>query len=275
MIRYIESNEKILRGIWNMRLAILGNGFLAGIIVEAAQKGMLPDYEFVGILGRSEEKTKALAGKAGCAACFTIEELLARKPDIVAEAASVASVKDYAEQILSAGASMAVLSIGAFADQAFYERVAQTAKEHGTKVHIASGAIGGFDVLRTVSLMAQAKVTFETHKGPASLQNTPLFEDHLMTDTDETKVFDGTAKEAIALLPTKVNVAVAASLASVGPDDEHVQITSVPGFVGDDHRITAEIEGVKAVVDIYSSTSAIAGWSIVALLQNLAAPIVF
>ena len=57
MIRYIEANEKILRGIWNMRLAILGNGFLAGIIVEAAQKGMLPDYEFVGILGRSEEKT--------------------------------------------------------------------------------------------------------------------------------------------------------------------------------------------------------------------------
>ena len=96
-----------------------------------------------------------------------------------------------------------------------------------------------------------------------------------MTDTEETQVFDGTAKEAIALLPTKVNVAVAASLASVGPDAEHVQITSVPGFVGDDHRITAEIDGVKAVVDIYSSTSAIAGWSVVALLQNLASPIVF
>ena len=258
-----------------MKLAILGNGFLADIIVEAAKKGMLPDYELVGILGRSQEKTKALAKKADCEACFTITELLAQKPDIVAEAASVAAVKDYAEKILSSGASMAVLSIGAFADRVFFERVAQTAKEHGTKVHIASGAIGGFDVLRTVSLMDKAKVTFETHKGPASLQNTPLFTEQLMKDMDETKVFDGTAKEAIALLPTKVNVAVAASLASVGPDAEHVQITSVPGFVGDDHRITAEIDGVKAVVDIYSSTSAIAGWSVVALLQNLASPIVF
>ena len=46
-------------------------------------------------------------------------------------------------------------------------------------------------------------------------------------------------------------------------------------MVGDDHKITAEIEGVKAVVDIYSSTSAIAGWSIVALLQNIVSPIVF
>ena len=258
-----------------MRLAILGNGFLAGIVVEAAKKGLLADYELVGVLGRSEDKTKALAEKAGCKACFTMEELLAQQPDIVAEAASVAAVKDYAEQILAAGVSLAVLSIGAFADQAFYEKTAQTAKAHGTKVHIASGAIGGFDVLRTASLMDQARVTFETHKGPASLQNTPLFTEQLMTDTDETKVFEGTAKEAIALLPTKVNVAVAASLASVGPDAEHVEITSVPEFVGDDHRITAQIDGVKAVVDVYSSTSAIAGWSIVALLQNLASPIVF
>ena len=70
-----------------MKLAILGNGFLADIIVEAAKKGMLPDYELVGILGRSQEKTKALAKKADCEACLTITELLAQKPDIVAEAA--------------------------------------------------------------------------------------------------------------------------------------------------------------------------------------------
>lgn len=117
-----------------MRLAILGNGFLAGIVVEAAKKGLLADYELVGVLGRSEDKTKALAEKAGCKACFTIEELLAQQPDIVAEAASVAAVKDFAEQILAAGVSLAVLSIGAFADQAFYEKTAQTAKAHGTKV---------------------------------------------------------------------------------------------------------------------------------------------
>ena len=50
---------------------------------------------------------------------------------------------------------------------------------------------------------------------------------------------------------------------------------SVPNWVGDDHRITAEIDGVKAVVDIYSRTSAIAGWSVVALLRNLASPVCF
>lgn len=44
------------------------------------------------------------------------------KPDYVAEAASVKSIKDYAKNILCQGASLVVLSIGAFADQEFYEQ---------------------------------------------------------------------------------------------------------------------------------------------------------
>ena len=39
--------------------------------------------------------------------------------------------------------------------------------------------------------------------------------------------------------------------------------------------LIVEIDGVKAVVDIYSRTSAIAGWSVVALLRNLASPVCF
>ena len=63
--------------------------------------------------------------------------------------------------------------------------------------------------------------------------------------------------------------------ATTGPEITGVTMHSVPGWVGDDHRITAEIEGVKAVVDICSSTSAIAGWSVVSLLRNLASPVCF
>ena len=63
--------------------------------------------------------------------------------------------------------------------------------------------------------------------------------------------------------------------ATTGPEITGVTMHSVPGWVGDDHCITAEIEGVKAVVDICSSTSAIAGWSVVALLRNLSSPVCF
>ena len=136
----------------------------------------------------------------------------------------------------------------------------------------------GFDVLHTVALMAKAKnqpITAEihTHKGPASLKNTPLFTEELMT-TPERTVLAGTAAEAIQVLPTKVNVAVAAALASIGPDAMGAKITSVEGFAGDDHCITMETDGLKVTSDVYSRTAEIAGWSIVSLLQNLASPVV-
>ncbi len=257
-----------------LKLGILGNGYLGEVVVKAWKEGLLPEYELVGIVGRSREKTESLEAGSGCRACESIEELLELKPDYIAEAASVEAVKTMTEKILSNGSNLIVLSIGAFAERSFYEKVKKTAADYGTRVYLASGAIGGFDVLRTVTLMG-ASTRFDTWKGAQALRNTPLFEEHLMTDEEETTVFEGNAKGAIQLLPTQVNVAVAASLATNGPENTNVSINSVPGMMGDDHRITAEMEGIKAVVDIYSSTSEIAGWSVVAVLQNIVSPIVF
>jgi aspartate dehydrogenase len=93
--------------------------------------------------------------------------------------------------------------------------------------------------------------------------------------SERKKVFEGNAEEAIALFPTKVNVSVAASIASVGPHDMKVSITSTPDFVGDDHRIEIKNDQVHAVIDVYSSTAQIAGWSVVSTLQNIVSPIVF
>ena len=257
------------------RLAIAGCGFLGNIVMDAWRDGLLPEYEVVGVLGRDPGRANAMAKKAGCPACRDLRELLETKPDYVAEMASVQLVKDIAEPVLKSGASLVVLSVGAFADQEFYEHIRSAAEEYGTRVHIASGAIGGFDVFRTISLMGQVETEMVTHKGPGSLRNTPVFREGMMEDEEETEVFGGNAKEAIRLLPTKVNVAVAASLATAGTEKTKFSIVSVPGMVGDDHRITAQIDGVKAVVEVYSGTSAIAGWSVVALLQNLASPIMF
>lgn len=260
------------------KLALAGCGYLGNIIADAYCAGLLDGYKLVGAYSRTAEKAETVAQKTGCAACKTLDELLALKPDYVAEAGSVQLARELAVSALSGGANLVLLSIGALADAAFRAECERTALAHGTKVHIASGAVGGFDVLRTVTLMAQAKRLPEaagivTHKGPQSLRNTPVFEEGLLTDTEERPVLSGTAADAIAVLPTKVNVAVAASLATTGPDCATAQIFSVPGFVGDDHCITAEIDGVKAVVDVYSGTAEIAGWSVVALLRNLSSPI--
>lgn len=263
------------------KLGILGAGKLAGIVVNAYKKGMLKGYELAAIYGRTPEHAEELAAGTNAAVCTGIDELLKNKPDIVVEAASVVSIKDNVETILKNGASLVALSIGAFADNDFLESVQRTAAENGQKIYLASGAVGGFDVLRTLSLMSSGDMrqTFCTHKGPDSLRNTPLFTESL-TDSlvqkagQSTEVFNGNAKEAIELLPTKVNVAVAASLAGIGVENTQVSINSTYGMSGDDHCIIAEAAGCRTVIDTFSPTADIAGWSVVALLINLESPVV-
>ena len=72
---------------------IAGCGRLAGIVSEAVVKGLLPEYELVGVYSRTVAKAERIAGRmaeAGksCAVCTTADELLALKPDILVETAS-------------------------------------------------------------------------------------------------------------------------------------------------------------------------------------------
>ena len=262
------------------KFGILGCGFLGNIVADAWKKGLLPDYELVGVFSRTSASAEKTAAAAGCKACASLDELLALEPEYLVEAASVEAVRTLSIPALRKGVNLVVLSIGAFADQAFYEQVQAAAREGGAKVHLASGAIGGFDVLQTISLMAEAQglpetAGIQTHTGARGFRNTPVWEEHLLTDTEKTIVFTGNAKQAIATFPRRVNVAVATALATTGPENTGVVMNSVPGWVGDAHCITAEIEGTKAVVDICARNSAIAAWSAVALLRNLASPICF
>ena len=63
-------------------------------------------------------------------------------------------------------------------------------------------------------------------------------------------VFHGTTKEGIALLPTKVNVAIATALASAGPEQTTMNISAVPGFKGDKYKIEIQGEEVSAELNI-------------------------
>ncbi|NLM00964.1 MAG: DUF108 domain-containing protein [Treponema sp.] len=269
------------------KLAFVGCGKLADIVINALIDGFLPDYALVGVMSRSKKSADAVAEKvarkledgiSNCAACSTMEELLQLKPDYIVESASPVALTELAIPALSSGASIIALSIGAFADVDFYEKAKKVASENGTKIYLVSGAIGGFDVLRTTSLMSVAEnynctASFDTEKGPNSLKDSNVYTESLQEN--KKTVFKGNAIEAIKLFPTKVNVAVAASLASVGPENMKVSITSIPNFVGDRHHIEIKNDQVKAIIDVYSETAQIAAWSVVNTLQNISSPVVF
>ena len=260
------------------KLAIVGCGRLSQIVADAVINGLLPEYELVGVYSRTFSSAQQLAaymqqhGKA-CAACATLEELLALKPDYLTEAASPAGMKEIALPALANGTSIVTISIGALADDDFRRKVMETAKANGSRVYLASGATGGFDVLRTATLMGNASARFFNEKGVRALRRSPFYDESM--ETEKRIIFSGTAREAISTFPTGLNVAVAASLASVGPEKMQVTMQSVPDFIGDTQRVEINNDQVHAVVDVYSATPQIAGWSMVAVLQNIVSPIVF
>lgn len=259
-------------------LAIAGCGKLGCIVARAAASGFLPGYELTALFSRTVGKAEALARELGdggrrCTVARTFDDLLALRPDFLVEAAAPAALRQWALPALQAGISVVCLSIGALADDAYYADVMRTAREHGSRLYVVSGATGGFDVLQTAALMGGASAEFFNEKGPDALRGTPVYDDSLQTE--RRTVFSGTASEAIKLFPTKVNVTVAAARASVGPERMKVSIQSTPGFKGDTQRVEIRNEQVRAVVDVYSSTAEIAAWSVVSTLRNIASPVVF
>lgn len=257
------------------KLALLGCGYLNEIVAQAWKDGYLPDYELVGVFSRTKAKTEIFAGKYHCTPCHSLQELLALAPDVIAESAGVQAIYDYCSAILENGTSIVVLSIGAFADEEFYEKMKNVARENKQKIYIASGAVGGFDILRTTALMSPATVSITSRKSINSLRQSPLYSSALENVEGKAVVFAGTTKQAIDLLPTHMNVAVATALASAGPSNTKIEITAENDFVGDEYVITTQGEEIKASLKIFSRTSKIAAWSVVAVLQNITSPIVF
>ena len=242
-----------------------------------ATDGLLPEFELSGVYSRTA--AKAIVWRLGCMRLGKSVKhaehggVVGSEARLLVEAASPAAMKEVALAALKNGTSIITPSIGAFADTPFYEDVKKTAKEHGQKVYIASGATGGFDVLRTATLMGNASAQFYNGKGVAALRRSRHYSPEM--EKQNKVVFTGTAREAIDTFPTGLNVAVAASLATVGPEQLQVTMESTPDFTGDRQRVEIKNNQVHAVVDVFSATPEIAAWSVVATMQNIVSPIRF
>ena len=207
------------------KFGIVGCGFLGNIVADAWKKGLLEDYELVGVTSRTFASAEKTAASVGCAACADVDALLALEPEYIVEAASVEAVRAMAVPVLRRGVNLVVLSIGAFADLAFYEEVKQAAREGGAKVHLASGAIGGLDCLRAARVGGLAEVTYIGRKPPAGWKGSPA---EVELDLDQLSRpaihFEGTARKVAIAYPKNANVAAAVALAGTGFDATRVRL---------------------------------------------------
>lgn len=254
-------------------LAILGTGNLAEIIAENLKKPEYDAFRLKAVWGRSLSKAKRLAEGTEAIASDDIGTILEQKPDFVLEATVPDCLKALAPSILKNGSSMIVLSSGALAEEGFKEQVTQAAREGGSRLYVASGAIGGFDFLTTAMLMGGLSLTVRNVKPPSSYQNAP---------SEAQTLFDGSAAEAIRRFPKNVNVAVAAAEATVGAGKTRVTVESDPNLTLNTHILELCGNFGRASFTMASSpseknpgSSEMAAYSVLNLLKRMTQVIVF
>ncbi|WP_407393747.1 aspartate dehydrogenase [Methanobrevibacter sp.] len=210
-----------------MKVGIIGCGAIANIITTS----IVPednDIDIVYFFDKDIERAENLASFAGGVAALDFDEML-DNVDLVLECASPASVKELAPIVLEKGIDMIVMSIGAFMDKDFYDKVLEIAKENDAKIHLPSGAVVGLDGIKAVAKFGLKEVNLVTRKSPKSLGK---------EINQEEVLFEGKASEAVKEFPLNINVAATISLAC--NKDIDVKIIVDPKVDRNVHEITAK-----------------------------------
>ena len=260
-------------------VALLGAGGINQIVADAVLNGELPHISIVAVAGSTRDSASAreLAAKLG-AQTMAPEQLSESGASWVVEAAGGQAVRTHASALWRAGVNTIIMSIGAMVDPSVHAAWDQ-AKLAGVQVILPSGGIAGLDGIRALSAgNGLNSVTITNIKHPDGLRGAPyLAENSVDLPADRAvMVFEGTAREAIAAFPANVNVAIALSLAGIGPDRTRVIVQSDPNATQTFHRIEADGTAGHLLVEVSSNpspanprTSVMAAASVIAALQDL------
>ena len=224
-----------------MRVALLGGGTIARLVLQYARDGGLPGVEIVAVAGRSaSSRGAALAREFGIAHVVGRDALLALRPDAVVEAASHEAVRTHLVELLDAGVGVVVLSAGALADDALRAAAERAASRSGAFFFVPSGGIGGLDALKTACLAGVDEVSIQVAKPPAAWKGIPYVE-ALGLDLGRLDgasiLFEGPAREGVPHFPQNVNIAAVLSLAGIGMDRTRLKVVADPALTLNTHTI--------------------------------------
>ena len=200
-----------------MRLGLIGYGAI-GKHIEAAG---LENIDLVSVLVKRPRNDGRLTHDP--------ERFFAHEFDAVAECAGHDAVRAHGQRVLDQGADFLVTSVGAFTDDALFDRLLAAAKANGRRLILPSAGIGALDILSGTAVGGLDSVTVTVRKDPSAWKGTiaeTLFD--LDALTEPKVVFDGPVREGARLYPQNVNISAAAAIAGIGLDRTRVVIVADP-----------------------------------------------
>ena len=218
----------------------------------------------------------------GAVLATSVDELLASEPSLVAECAGQGAVRQYGGQILAAGVDLMIISTGALADEATYERLQAAARAGGSRMLLPAGATAGMDGLSALRAGGLTRVRYTSTKPPGAWKGTEAEQlVELGALTEPTVFYEGPAREAAQTFPKNANLAATIALAGIGLDKTEIALVANPAASGNTGRIEAEglLGGLTAEIwgepsETNPKTAAVTAFSIVAAVESRQATVV-
>jgi aspartate dehydrogenase len=264
-----------------LKLAVAGLGAIGLAVARRVDAGELPGIALVAAAARDQAKANKATAQFRARPPLLALSALADAADIVLECLPAAHFRAVAGPAIAKGRLFMPLSVGALLN---HLDLIEQARETGARIVVPTGALLGLDAVRAAAEGKISSVKMVTRKPPASLAGAPLLrERNIELDGLEQPclLFDGSAREAIAGFPANVNVAVALSLAGIGPDLTRVEIWADPTVTRNTHSIIVTSDSSDLSMSIANlpseenpRTGRITALSALAALRRLTAPLV-
>lgn len=224
-----------------MRITIVGCGVIGSKLAKAADE--MDEVTRIYLLDLKKDKAEALAAGLNKANVVDSVEDELYHCDLVIEAASQEAAKDILKKTVGRGVDIMLMSVGALVDDDFRAMVYDKAKSSESRIFIPSGALFGTDGLRSASQDELATVELVSTNGPKALANVDYFSNQgvdVSAIKERKVVYSGTAREAVKLFPTNVNIAATIALLGVGFDKTTVTIVLDPDASTNSYEINVK-----------------------------------
>jgi aspartate dehydrogenase len=261
------------------KVAIAGLGAIGRTLLERLSDGHIPGIEISGVAVRDERSARATLETIGVSVPFVALSELGMAADIVIECLPAALLEQVVRPVLMAGKKVIVLSVGALLD---HDDLIALARTSGGQIIVPTGALLGLDAVCAAAEGAIRSVTMVTRKPIAGLLGAPYLTEKGIDITgtmEPMRIFEGTAREAARGFPANLNVAVALSLAGIGPDRTVLEIWADPTVTRNTHRIIVESDAARFDMTIENipsenpKTGRITPLSVLSTLRKLNAPL--
>jgi len=262
----------------DLRVAIVGLGPIGRSVAQAIDRGIM-GLTLVALSAAHPDRHRGFVSELSRTPALLPIEALADVADLVIECAPSRLVRSIVAPFVGTGKTAVVLSAGALLE---HDDLIDLARRHGGQIVVPTGALIGLDAVTAAAVGTIHSVRMITRKPVQGLIGAPYLIEHgieLATITEPLRIFDGTARQAAKGFPANLNVAVALSLAGIGPDRTTLEIWADPAATRNIHRIEVESDSARFSMSIENipsenpKTGRITALSVIAWLRKPSAPL--